>query len=396
MAFQQSFKERGVQTGRRLPGTGRLMIRTARDGSQTWYGSWYAGGRRLKRKVGPRRRRGHSTGLTEHQAEDMLRRMIVESDVERPVGDAMTINELLARFLKDRERRGRKKSTRLNADGHTRTHIAPYFGTRPIQEITTWDVTDFVGHLEAKDLAPKTVHNVIATLRAMLNYAKAPQRRWVLSNPVDGVELPAVPEPQEIRYLTLPEIQRLLDHVRPGMFHEIDHGLYHAAVTTGMRLGELVALRWRDVDWNAGRIRVRRNYTCGEFGTPKTRRSTRSIPMIPDLAATLRAHHQRTRWPGPDDLVFAYPITGDVLPKANITRRMALTCRAAGITEHHRFHDLRHTFGTHMAAAGVPLRTLQEWMGHRDLTTTQRFADYAPSEREGEMVAAAFGVVARA
>jgi integrase len=100
-------------------------------------------------------------------------------------------------------------------------------------------VTDFVGHLEAKDLAPKTVHNVIATLRAMLNYAKAPQRRWVLTNAVDGVELPAVPEPQEIRYLTLPEIQRLLDHVRPGMFHEIDHGLYHAAVTTGMRLGEL-------------------------------------------------------------------------------------------------------------------------------------------------------------
>ncbi|MDO8209650.1 tyrosine-type recombinase/integrase [Conexibacter sp. CPCC 206217] len=58
--------------------------------------------------------------------------------------------------------------------------------------------------------------------------------------------------------------------------------------------------------------------------------------------------------------------------------------------ESHRFHDLRHTFGTHMAAAGVPLRTLQEWMGHRDLTTTQRYADYAPSEHEGEMVAAAF------
>lgn len=49
----------------------------------------------------------------------------------------------------------------------------------------------------------------------------------MLSNPVDGVELPAVPEPQEIRCLTLPEIQRLLDHVRPGMFNEIDHGLYH-------------------------------------------------------------------------------------------------------------------------------------------------------------------------
>jgi hypothetical protein len=58
--------------------------------------------------------------------------------------------------------------------------------------------------------------------------------------------------------------------------------------------------------------------------------------------------------------------------------------------EEHRFHDLRHTFGTRMAAAGVPLRTLQDWMGHRDITTTQRYADYAPSEHEGEMAEAAF------
>jgi hypothetical protein len=56
----------------------------------------------------------------------------------------------------------------------------------------------------------------------------------------------------------------------------------------------------------------------------------------------------------------------------------------------HRFHDLRHTFGTRMAAAGVPMRTLQEWMGHRDLATTQIYADYAPSAHEAEMVAVAF------
>ncbi|MGB7160307.1 MAG: tyrosine-type recombinase/integrase [Tepidisphaeraceae bacterium] len=139
-------------------------------------------------------------------------------------------------------------------------------------------------------------------------------------------------EPQEIRYLTLPEIQRLLDHVRPGMFHEIDYGLYKAAVTTGMRLGELVALRWRDVDWNAGRIRVRGNYTCGEFGTPKTRRSTRSIPMIPDLAAPPRPPRAHPlAWPRRPRLRPPH-ITGDVLPKANITRRMAITCSCTRTT----------------------------------------------------------------
>jgi integrase len=63
----------------------------------------------------------------------------------------------------------------------------------------------------------------------------------------------------------------------------------------------------------------------------------------------------------------------------------------AKLEEAHRFHDLRHTFGTRMAAAGVAMRTLQEWMGHRDIETTQRYADYAPSPHEAALVEAAFG-----
>ncbi len=69
---------------------------------------------------------------------------------------------------------------------------------------------------------------------------------------------------------------------------------------------------------------------------------------------------------------------------------MRRALKAAGLDEGHRFHDLRHTFGTAMAAAGVPMRTLQEWMGHRDIQTTQRYADYAPRTRDAELVAAAF------
>lgn len=91
--------------------------------------------------------------------------------------------------------------------------------------------------------------------------------------------------------------------------------------------------------------------------------------------------------------MFAHPATGGVQPKANISRRFRAVLKAARLDETHRFHDLRHTFGTRMAAAGVPLRTLQEWLGHRDLATTQIYADYSPSEREAEMMAAAFGTI---
>jgi integrase len=159
---------------------------------------------------------------------------------------------------------------------------------------------------------------------------------------------------------------------------------------TGLRKGELLALRWKDVDWTAARIRVRQNYVRGEFGTPKSKRSTRSVPMADDVAGELDRLFQGSRWQGDGDLVFAHPTSGGPLPKANVTRRMRSALKVARLDHAHRFHDLRHTFGTRMAAAGVPLRTLQEWMGHRDLATTQIYADYAPSEREADMIAAAF------
>jgi integrase len=89
--------------------------------------------------------------------------------------------------------------------------------------------------------------------------------------------------------------------------------------------------------------------------------------------------------------VFAEPLSGGVLRRGALARRYRRALKAAQLDPAHRFHDLRHTFGTAMAAVGVPMRTLQEWMGHRDLTTTQRYADYAPNEHEVEMVDRAFG-----
>ncbi len=174
------------------------------------------------------------------------------------------------------------------------------------------------------------------------------------------------------------------------MFQAIDQALFLTAAMTGLRKGELVALRWRDVDWPAARIRVRQNYVRGEFGTPKSKRSTRSVPMADEVAGALDRLFKASRFQGDDDLVFAHPATGEPLPKANITRRFRKALKAAGLDESHRFHDLRHTFGTRMAAAGVPMRTLQEWMGHRDLATTQIYADYAPSGREGRWSRRAF------
>jgi integrase len=158
---------------------------------------------------------------------------------------------------------------------------------------------------------------------------------------------------------------------------------------TGLRQGELVALRWRDVDWLAGRVRVRRSYVRGEFGTPKSQRSSRSVPLADRVMAELDAHQQRSRYRGDDDLVFCHPLLGGPLERSRLLKRYEAAAARAGLREV-RFHDLRHTFGTRMAAAGVPMRTRQEWLGHRDFKTTLIYADLAPNEHERELVDRAF------
>ena len=113
--------------------------------------------------------------------------------------------------------------------------------------------------------------------------------------------------------------------------------------------------------------------------------------MADRLAGELDRLHKAMGEPGEDALVFADPITGGPLDKAANLRRYRKVLKAAALDATHNLHGLRHSFGTHCAAAGVAMRTLQEWMGHRDIQTTQRYADYAPSTREAELIASAFG-----
>jgi integrase len=193
----------------------------------------------------------------------------------------------------------------------------------------------------------------------------------------------------DIRYLDLAELEALLRAAPDDYLGPTEHALYLTAAMTGLRQGELVALRWMDVDWQAGKIRVRRNFTRQRYGTPKSKRSTRSVPLADRVAGELERQFQRTEFDGDQDLVFAHPQTGAPLDASKIRKRFVAALNRASL-RHVRFHDLRHTFGTHCAASGVPLRTLQEWMGHKDAKTTEIYADYAPSPHEAELVERAF------
>ena len=167
-----------------------------------------------------------------------------------------------------------------------------------------------------------------------------------------------------------------------------------AAGTTGLRQSELLGLRWRDIDMRAQRVRVRVRNAWVRYehsGEGKSDLSTkRSVPMTDRLTGELRAWRLRTVYSDDEDLVFGHPDLGVPLDRTKLTRRFKAACEEAGVRVI-RFHDLRHTFATTLAATGVPLRTIQEYLGHADLKTTQIYAHYAPSAHEVEIINDAFG-----
>jgi integrase len=373
--------------GRRSYGSGSLYFRADAAGVETWYGRWYVDGRQVQRRIGPRRAPGSRDGLTAAQAErEMQRRIEFERVVVR---SGLTIGEVGERYVTHLETvMERKPTTISDYRSMLSAHIAKFFGERPIEKVDAERISAFLVSRKRKGLSTKTISNQLVFLHGLFSFAV--KRGWIAVNPVPAVDRPrAQAVDPDIHYLELDEIEALLRAVSDGDFTSTDHTTFLVASMTGLRQGELVALRWSDVDWPAARIRVRRNYTREAFGTPKSRRGSRSVPMADRVAGALERHFKTSAYQQDRDLVFAHPNTGHPLDASALRIRYKAALKRAGLREV-RFHDLRHTFGTHCAAAGVPMRTLQEWMGHAQLQTTEIYADYAPSSHEKEMVERAF------
>jgi integrase len=375
---------------RRSYGSGRIVVRADTRGVETFYGIWHADGRRVKRRLGIKRPRGGREGMTVADAERELRRLMDEPVPAAAPGDRLTLSQAGERYRRHLEALGRKRTTLASVESTFRIWLDPQLGARGLDAIRPEDVEDLMRSMAGEKVGAKSIRNYIGTLSALYRFAMHPRRRWAKVNPVDAIDLPPVVDSTEIHYLTIHEVEALASAAVEGEHQALDRALYVMAAMTGLRQGELIALRWSDVDWGAQRVRVRRSHVLGAFDTPKSRRSVRSVPLSARVARELDLWHQTTRWSSDAALVFAEPSTGDVLPRGGLMRRYRRALKAAKLEPTHRFHDLRHTFGTAMAAAGVPMRTLQEWMGHRDLATTAIYADYVPNAGEAEMVDRAF------
>ncbi len=372
---------------RRSYGTGSLFVRRDAGGRETWYGVWRVEGRRVKRTIGPKRPSGSREGLTRAQAERELQRRI---NTERPAPSTgrVTVADAGEALIRHLDALGRKPTTLDTYRVSLRTHLVPRLGTRSLDRIGAEQVEALIAEMRRGGRAPKTTVNALTLLGQIFEFGR--RKGWCHTNPCKDVDRPQVTESTDIRFLEQAELDALLRAVSlDDPLGPTDKALYLTAAMTGLRQGELLGLRWRDVDWKAGRLRVRQSYVRGHWGTPKSKRGSRSVPMADRVAGELERHFQRSAYQADSDLVFAHPHTGKVLDHSDLVRRFKKALRAGQVREV-RFNDLRHTFGTRMAAAGVPMRALQEWMGHRDFKTTLIYADYTPSAQERELVEEAF------
>lgn len=365
----------------------------------SWYGKWRVGERQVKRRLGPVRPVGTTEGLTRKHAEAELRRLMSEVKPLAPE-QRITFEQAAERYVAHLEHVLRRKpSTVQDYRIMIHRHLAPHFESKAIERIRPPDVESYITAKFSEGLAVKTITNQLNFAHGVFQFAL--RRGWATTNPVALTERPrSTAADPDIRFLTAEELEALLRAVElEEALGPTDRALYTVAAMTGLRQGELVALRWRDVDWTAGVVRVRRNYSRGAWGTPKSRRSSRAVPIADRVAGELERHFQRSAYQAGDALVFCHPHTGNPYDASKLRARfygamsvagMGHRCgREGGIT----FHSLRHTFGTRMAAVGVPMRTLQEWMGHRDFTTTLIYADFAPDPSGGAaFVERAFGL----
>ena len=253
------------------------------------------------------------------------------------------------------------------------TKVLPELGSLRLSAVDRVCGQDLVDRLVAKGLAPSTVRNSVLPLRAIFRRAVA--RSEVVQNPTLGLSLPAVRGSRD--RVARPEEARDLIAALP----EGDRALWATALYAGLRRGELQALRWSDVDSDAGLIRVERSWDQREGPIePKSRAGRRRVPLVKPLRAELAAHRLRQGRAG-EGLALG---SGEKPFASGAATRRANAAWAREKLEPIGLHECRHTYAAHMIAAGVNAKALSAYIGHSSITITlDRYGHLMPgSERE--------------
>jgi integrase len=274
-----------------------------------------------------------------------------------------TMAKFAEEFLKKYAEANNKPSEVQTKSTILKLHLIPAFGTLRLDEVGGAEIEGYKSDKLRQGLAAKTVNNHLIVLRRLLGLAE----EWGALGRVPKVKWLKVPE-AEFDFLDFEEAERLVGGAQGDW-----RIMIVMAIKTGLRQGELLALRWSDVDLVAGHLVVRQSVTRGIVTTPKNGKS-RKIPLAPSLLTALKSHrHVRGK------LVFCAG-DGRMLTKNECKRPLWRACKRAGLRQI-GWHVLRHTFASHLVMRGAPFKAVQEMLGHWSIEMTMRYAHLSPDAR---------------
>jgi len=280
--------------------------------------------------------------------------------------------EFVERWMRDYVMVHNRASGQREKRSALRHHLIPEFGKLGLNHITSDRIDAFIGQKVASGLKPKTVNNLLTILRCSLATAV----EWGQLVRVPRVKWLRVPE-QPFVCLTANELDQLLAAT--------DAGRWRALVTfiadTGVRFNEAAGLHWEDTDIESPEpsVYIWRGAVHGVIGTTKTSRA-RKIPLTPRVCRELEAHRRTSA------LVFT-KLDGDVLRPGSTKCTLHRFCDRAGV-KRVGWHALRHTFATLLCQRGVPLRNVQELLGHSTIQMTARYAHASQSDLRHSVMSA--------
>lgn len=313
----------------------------------SWFIDYRVEGRRRREKIGASKRLAEAV-LAKRQADIAEGKFLDRKRIPR-----VRFEDYAADYLEY----SRANKRNYGRECYTMRHLLKAFGDRWLGEVTVWLVEQYKASRRAL-VAPATVNRELTLLKHM--FTKAIDWEKARTNPVKAVKLLREANTR-VRFLTDDEEARLLGACSPNL-----RPLVIAALHTGFRRGELLSLRWCDVDFENGLVTVEAGYTKnGE---------RRSVPLSRTLRTILEHHRQEQ---AETEHVF-HTRRGSRYVSAATTFKKSV--ERAGLTNF-RFHDLRHTFASRLVMGGQDIRTVQELLGHKSITMTLRYSHLSPTHR---------------
>lgn len=320
-----------------------------------WWVDIHFNGIRVRKRIGPDRKAAELAELEFRKAH--ARRKVLGED------DGLTLESLWVRYIAWCRIHNRDVEHKIQ---RWKKHLAPVFAHIRLTEISIPVVETYRQRRLSEGARPSTVNRETSLLRHMLAMAV----RWGLlpQNPLAG--LGNLPEKNDDRwtYITVEEAERLLENIENPDYRQLVEFLLYS----GRRLGEALELRWRDVDLDRGVLLLRgsRNKSGKTFG----------FPLHPRALRVLRERVSRWNGSGVPQEERVFPLSKKWLQKA-----FKKALKKAGLPESIRIHDLRHTFASWLAMKGVPLQQIQALLGHRQISTTLRYAHLNPEVLRGAL-----------